>query len=331
LPDNFKPADPGNPYADYSVEQMYEFLGQCKPKREPGAAYEYSNFGMGLLGHVLALRAGKSYEALLSERILQPLKMADTRIVLDDAARARLAQGYDPDNEPVSNWDLPTLAGAGALRSTMTDLLKWAAATADPPKTPLGEAITLARTGREPAGGNDGGPQVGLGWHAWRNGAIVSHSGQTGGYHTYCAVAPGRRLAVVILASNGSPYIDQLGERLSRRLGGEAVEPLALRAVAKLTSDELDAFPGRYVMPLHVLTLTREGDRVYAQLAGQGRLRVYPESPTELFYKAVDARLSFKMNRKTGRAFMVTLKQGAITLPGLRAEGEPTTLPVFYE
>jgi CubicO group peptidase (beta-lactamase class C family) len=64
-----------NPYADYTVDQLYEFLGGYTLPREPGAQFEYSNLGVGLLGHVLALRAGVSFEALVLEHIIEPLGM----------------------------------------------------------------------------------------------------------------------------------------------------------------------------------------------------------------------------------------------------------------
>ena len=64
LPTNFTPKDPANPYADYTVEQLYQFLSSYQLTRDIGSRYEYSNLGGGLLGHVLALRAGMSYEAL---------------------------------------------------------------------------------------------------------------------------------------------------------------------------------------------------------------------------------------------------------------------------
>ena len=62
LPTNMKPADPNNPYADYTVEQLYQFLSRYQLTRDIGSQYEYSNLGGGLLGHVLALRAGMSYK-----------------------------------------------------------------------------------------------------------------------------------------------------------------------------------------------------------------------------------------------------------------------------
>lgn len=59
------PASDENPYSAYSVEQLYEFLSNYKLLFDPGTHYDYSNLGFGLLGHVLALRVGRSYEDLL--------------------------------------------------------------------------------------------------------------------------------------------------------------------------------------------------------------------------------------------------------------------------
>jgi len=95
VPANMLPKDFANPYADYTVQQMYEFLSGYELTRDIGEKYEYSNLGVGLLGHVLSLKAGKSYETLVTERILKPLKMSDTAVTLRLELRSRLAIGHD--------------------------------------------------------------------------------------------------------------------------------------------------------------------------------------------------------------------------------------------
>src|SRR5204862_268966 len=47
LPSNLAPRDPGNPYADYSVQQLYAFLAAYQLTRDIGATSEYSNLGVG--------------------------------------------------------------------------------------------------------------------------------------------------------------------------------------------------------------------------------------------------------------------------------------------
>src|SRR6266404_7440866 len=81
-PSNLTPTGglPENAFADYSVENLYTFLSNFALDRDPGTKFEYSNVGMALLGHILALMAGTNYEVLVVERICHPLKMNSTRI-----------------------------------------------------------------------------------------------------------------------------------------------------------------------------------------------------------------------------------------------------------
>src|SRR5204862_286223 len=93
LPGNLKPKDPGNPYADYTVDHLKKFLSKHRLGRSPGERYEYSNLGGALLGIALAHRERTSYEELVMRRICRPLGMADTRIELTQSMKARRAPG----------------------------------------------------------------------------------------------------------------------------------------------------------------------------------------------------------------------------------------------
>ena len=115
IPENLDPQRADNPYVDYTVEKMYAFLSGHKLVREPGAMSEDSNLGMDLLGHAIELKAGSSYESLVVDRICQPLGMESTRIMLAPEQKARFATGHNRFGEPVRHWDVPTLAGAGAV------------------------------------------------------------------------------------------------------------------------------------------------------------------------------------------------------------------------
>ncbi|HLN57930.1 MAG TPA: serine hydrolase domain-containing protein, partial [Thermoanaerobaculia bacterium] len=85
LPGNLAPKDLRNPYADYSVQQMYDYLSHYELPRDVGEEFEYSNLGVGLLGHALARKSGLSYEELAKRQILEPLGMSDTAITLSAA------------------------------------------------------------------------------------------------------------------------------------------------------------------------------------------------------------------------------------------------------
>jgi serine-type D-Ala-D-Ala carboxypeptidase/endopeptidase len=204
LPTNLTPKDPGNPYADYTVAQLYQFLSGYQLTRDPGAQYEYSNLGGGLLGHVLALRAGMSYEALVRSRICDPLGMKDTRITLTPEMKARMALGHNQALEPVGNWDLPTLAGAGALRSTANDMLAFLAASLGYTKSPLAPAMAAMLKVRRPTGMP--GLEIALGWHVRTidGKEIVRHNGGTGGFRSFVGFDPAARIGVVALSNTST-------------------------------------------------------------------------------------------------------------------------------
>jgi D-alanyl-D-alanine-carboxypeptidase/D-alanyl-D-alanine-endopeptidase len=131
-----------NPYAEYSAEDLYAGLAVCRLKNRPGSRTRYSNLGFGLLGHVLSLVGGVEYERLVIDRVLRPLEMHDTVIQLSAEQRERLAPGHS-GMRTVANWDFQALAGAGAFRSTVAEMLRFLRANLQPPATPLGEAIKL--------------------------------------------------------------------------------------------------------------------------------------------------------------------------------------------
>ena len=115
MPDNFAPRDGSNPYADYTEEKLYGFLSSYALPRDIGAKYEYSNLGGTLLGHVLVLKAGTNYEALVAGRICGPLGMTNTRITLPAEWKARLAGRVMTRRRAGGQLGLWHVAGAGGL------------------------------------------------------------------------------------------------------------------------------------------------------------------------------------------------------------------------
>ena len=212
LPNNLNPADATNPYADYSVTQLYEFLSSYVLPRDIGSQYEYSNLGMGLLGHVLSLKAGKSYEALVKERVLVPLGMGESGITLTPSMKRQMAQGFNAYGTPVPLWDIPTLAGAGALRSSANDMLRFLAANLDSASVPLGKAMAIAQASRKVIGANN---SIGLGWNIVQlfGTPVTWHNGGTGGFRTYIGLDLEHHRGVIVL-SNSTISPDDIGFHL---------------------------------------------------------------------------------------------------------------------
>jgi serine-type D-Ala-D-Ala carboxypeptidase/endopeptidase len=206
MPDNnIISKDPFNPFADYTIDQFYAFLSGYALKYEPGTYVEYSNVGFALLGHVLARRANKSYEALLIERICGPLGLDDTRITLTPRMRSRIAQGHNVNLERRPLWDLPTLAGAGAVRSTANDLVVFLEACLGQRQTPLGPALAKLLEIRRQIDRQYGehAIEVELGWFisGGYGDEIVWKDGGSGGFGAFIGFSPGVRRGSIVLSN----------------------------------------------------------------------------------------------------------------------------------
>jgi serine-type D-Ala-D-Ala carboxypeptidase/endopeptidase len=310
LPANLNPKDPANPYADYSAEQLYQFLSNYQLTRDIGSEYEYSNLGGGLLGYVLARRAGTDYETLVRSRISDPLKMTSTRITLTPEMKARLAVGHNSALDPVENWDATTLAGAGALRSTANDLLIFLAANLGYTQSPLAPAMASMLKVRRPTGHL--GLEVALGWHIYTvNGKeIVWHNGGTGGYRSFMGFDPEARIGVVALSNAYTAVgVDDIGRHLLDPAVPLAVPPKQHTEV-RVDPKLFDAYVGNYQLaPNFIITITRDGDHLFEQATGQSAFEIFPESDHDFFLKVVDAQITF-VTDSNGHATELVLHQG---------------------
>lgn len=141
------------------------------------AHYRYSNYGYMLLGEAAARAAGAPYGEALRRAVLEPLGLADTWLVTsaDDVVR-----GVRRSGRPASAWPQPDAAGAGGLRSTLSDLLQFVERMLDPPPA-LRDAVRLAMTPRRRLRSRP--LSVGLGWFTLERAgrAICFNNGATAG------------------------------------------------------------------------------------------------------------------------------------------------------
>ena len=212
MPPDFVPANPLNPYADYTRTMLYESLKQIELTSKPGELASYSNLGLGLLGDALAVKAKKSYEQLIVERICTPLGMNDTRMTLSEEMKSRFAPGYS-GALITSTWEFDALAGCGALRSSADDMLKYLAAELALIDVParLTDAMKLTHV---PRANLLGGMRIGLAWVVGQRTGARWHNGQTSGYHAFAAFVPEKKVGVVVLCNSPAGEVDNVGSQL---------------------------------------------------------------------------------------------------------------------
>jgi serine-type D-Ala-D-Ala carboxypeptidase/endopeptidase len=235
MPDNFHPANPQDPYADYGPANLYEFLAKHGVAKPADARFNYSNLGLGLLGQALANRAGTSYPELLRTEVTGPLNLKDTVVTLSAEQEKRFAQGHSLPHQPAHAWKLDALAGAGAIRSTASDMLTYLEAqlhpeaieqlsksgASDSPSETLPAALRMSHELRADALPS---MKVALAWLCDQNGAYW-HNGATGGYSSYASFDPKDDFALVVLFNTtvnatGS-FADLLGVHIAQRLSGK--------------------------------------------------------------------------------------------------------------
>jgi CubicO group peptidase (beta-lactamase class C family) len=331
LPDNMPCGDSGDPYADYTEALLLEFLGRYQLPRDIGSVAEYSNLGVGLLGYLLGRAAGSDYETLLRERITGPLGMADTSITLSPGQQARFAPGHDEYMRPAKPWHLPALMGAGGIRSTASDMLKFAAAVLDP-QSPIAPAIKIALS--EPLKTNSPRVEQALGWqvlHPEPGREVLMHNGGTGGYRSALVLEPAKGTAAVVLANSAAePSATDLAVHV---VVGSPIAPTppvpppppaaSARSEITLPAAELDRVVGRYDFGMGIVfEVVRDGDGLKAQRQGSATgpaLPIFPEAPLTFFWKAVDAQIRFIAD-ETGKVTGAEFSENGQMLPGKRIE-----------
>ena len=206
-----------SPYTGYAPGDLYAFLGGYQLSREPGSQVEYSNVGMGLLGHALELRAGMSYEDLLRRRILEPLGMTNTGVTLSAEQDSRRATGHNPRLLPVPTWTGGVIAPAGGVSSTSADMLKFGAAVLDP-KSPLKAAFARMTSVKIPLEERDSYQVLGWGMFKYGGNDLLGHSGGTFGFETRLVVDTTRKRAVIVWVNGkaAGPVSDLVGLALER-------------------------------------------------------------------------------------------------------------------
>lgn len=300
VPTNLAPNDPQDPYTHYTVDHLYAFLANHELTRAPGDTFEYSNLGAGLLGHALGLRAGAPYASLVHDRILAPIGMNDTAIVVPSRLSGLVAKGHDDSLDPVSDWHLAVLEAAGAFRSNVSDLLLFLDALNDP-GSPLGPMVAPLVTPRDQGG-------LQLGQIHPDGGVALSHSGGTGGFRSFVRCVPQWQRGVVVLSNAAIGAVADLGVHLlDSRMGLQWYRKEAVvdpRIFARLV--------GRYrLQPNQVFEVTSSAGRLYVQLTGQSAFRVFPVSEWHFFYKVVGAQITFEAG-DDGRAARLILHQNSL-------------------
>ena len=199
LPQGF---DGQDPYSAYTTEDVYDYLSNyCTLEFTPGTYWGYSNTGYGLLGHILGLIDGTSYEHVLYHDIFNALGMENSSLFLTDDQLANMAPGHDQTLNIVPNYTANDIfQGCGMIKSSLNDLFKYLECNMGILESPLKDAVSMTHMNSGIYTGSLG--YIGLAWYMIEledGQEIIYTGGDTNGHSAYLAFNKSTMTGVIIL------------------------------------------------------------------------------------------------------------------------------------
>jgi len=202
-----------NPFSHIDKNDLFEYLKRPTDQKKPGR-FQYSNQGVGLLGHLLEIATRKDLETLAREKLFSPLRMTDTAIEPTPEMMKHLVQGYTIDDKPAGLWTFGALAGAGAFSSNAEDMMAFLRAGIES-RSSVSSSLQKTHLPQ-----NDG--DTGIGWIQPQfvdrfigNRSIIWHNGMVGGYASYVSIDAESKTGVVVLFNKAADLM-MLGTMLTR-------------------------------------------------------------------------------------------------------------------
>jgi CubicO group peptidase (beta-lactamase class C family) len=311
-----------------TTEQLIKSFQNDPYDFDPGAKWSYDNSGYILLGDIVEQVSRKSYAAFLRENFFQPLGMTNTGVYSSDLALTHEALGYsfqDGKFGRAVNWNMSWAGGAGALYSTVEDLYRWNEGVFNGKvlnAASLKAAFTPVKTKENKD--DDSGDGYGYGWIVGKRRGLqeIWHNGGLNGFSSSLLRLPKENFTVAILA-NSEPEAPKVAPgELARKLVdiylGDKLAPLPL-ANMDVSPKAFEAVAGRYDFGGPILTVTKEGDHLFAQLSGQQKQEIFPTSETDFFWKVVEAHITF-VKDKDGKVVKAIHHQNGLTINAPRLE-----------
>ncbi|KPN15715.1 serine hydrolase [Bacillus australimaris] len=181
-------------YCQYSLDELMKLLNSKKWNQLNNFPSRYSNVGMGLLGLIMGWSCHKTYEQLLKEYIADELHLSSTFIAINDDVKEKMILGHQENGKEVPPLHMQDYQGAGAIRSTIKDLLSFLSAhlsvDADSP-------WKMTHEPRRKMGIN---MSMGLGWVIDDTG-LICHNGATSGFSSFMGFRPNSKTGVVVLSN----------------------------------------------------------------------------------------------------------------------------------
>ena len=221
---------------EISDAKMVGYFQQWKPDAAPGVQRRYSNPSIGLLGYITGVALNSDFADAMQGGLFPKLGLKESYLRVPDGAMASYAWGYNKENRPIRMNPGVLATQAYGVRSSSADMIRFVQANIAPERldASVRRAIEATHVGYFKVGTM----VQGLGWEQYRYpvslanllagnssrisgeanpaqrlaatpatpGAILfNKTGATGGFSSYVAFVPEKKIGVVLLANKFFP------------------------------------------------------------------------------------------------------------------------------
>ena len=285
---------------EQSVARLQDMGTMLPSLFPPGERLSYSNFGFAMLGRITEVLTGKSWDAVIRERLFEPLGMTHALTLPEETLRYRAAIGHIPDGRAPSGHRIsPTpwlshgqkAAGSTPMMSA-ADLLKFAVMHIDRGRSATGERILSAGSVSQMQK-----PQFrlrgtfarslnawGLGWMLmrWSGTRVIGHDGGTVGQYAFLRVLPEEDLAIALLTNGGDAggLFEELFSTLLKGLARVDMPPTPEvdEHLNERMADSLGRYTGRYRNMAGTTEISARGGKLFMEFEPTGIGAPLPKS-----------------------------------------------------
>ena len=281
-----------------------------------GEQYRYSNTGYYLLGMIIELASGKTYENFLQENIFTPLGMSSSGYDSSRRIIKNRANGYSLQAGTLANTfylDMTIPFAAGALYSSVDDLLRWEQALYTEKlltRKSLDETFTPVIEGR------------GYGWgiRTRFERQVIELDGGINGFSSSLSRFPDGRITVIVLANNRDVPTRDVANDLSAIVFNAPYSMPAAHTAITLDAKTLERYAGQYrspaaspLSPNTVHTVTVQNGRLMRRVNDSPAIELHPESETTFFLDVPGILVSFELDAAGRATAMIVRRSGRET------------------
>ncbi|MEY8868245.1 serine hydrolase [Meridianimaribacter flavus] len=272
---------------DMSPKELIDVFKDEPMDFNPGEQYSYNNSGYILLGYIIEVVSGMTYEDFVEKNIFEKIGMTNSYYGSKKELIKNRALGYQEGENGYENADYLSMTlpyAAGSLMSTTNDLLKWQNAlnnytfiTKDSYETAI-HGSTLNNGEHIPYG-------YGLGENTISGSPSIQHGGGIFGYTTMGIYLPEEDIFVSALSNCNCKNVTDLATRIAAIAIGKPI-PSKADAIT-LSENELNTWVGAYEFDGNIIRhITVENGKIYSLREGSVKLEIFPLSKTHFFFES---------------------------------------------